>query len=278
MNTRLTTRSPVPFCGLAYIFLLLLHAHAQTIDLRGAQSKLDDDKLVMRYTEFPKDGKIEFPRLFNPIRQVYWQPDDPDLQPIPLSIEVLPASWILKCDAVPNSSMNGQLIVEVVGRVQLKLEQAIRAEPDGSFNLKACSGITLGKMLRYEPQPHKNTVGYWTRVDDRVRWPIEIDRAGEFTIGILQGCGAGQGGSKAAFRLTGPVDPKIAFESTEPSKTVDSEEFEVIETGHFQNFQWRHIGQVTVTEPGIYFAEAVPIQIAKAALMDIRCIQLNRNP
>jgi hypothetical protein len=278
LNTFQIRRLLLMIVAVSFVLLMRQDVYSQTIEIEGAASNIDDNKLSLRFKEFPKEGKLAIPRLYNPIRQIYWQSEKADAPRVPLSVDVLPTRWILKCEAIPNSSVNGHIVVEVEGRLQSQMGQAISAHADGGFTLPACLGITLGTMLRYEPQPHKNTVGYWTQASDRVRWPIQVDRAGEFNIGVLQGCGAGQGGSKAEFRLVGPVDPKIAFDSTVPGKAIDSAAFEVLDTGHFQNFQWRHIGSVKVAEPGLYFAEVVPVQIAKNALMDIRCIQLNRNP
>jgi hypothetical protein len=194
-----------------------------------------------------------------------------------LVVEVEPTTWRIVCDRVPAESA-GQIVIEVVGTVTTAAGEAIEASPDGGYQLAACKGTTVGSTLRYEPQPHKNTVGYWTQANDRVRWSIKIDKAGQFNVGVLQGCGAGQGGSQAEFRLIGPMPASSSVDTTDSTPIADRVPFDVLETGHFQNFQWRQIGIVTAKEPGIYFVEIAPSKIAKAALMDVRRVELTRIP
>ena len=90
-----------------------------------------------------------------------------------------------------------------------------------------------GTTVRYEPQPNKNTVGYWTNKDDWVSWDFQLDRPGKFEVVILQGCGKGSGGSEVEFSLGDKPDLKL--------KTV------VEDTGGFQNFVPRTIGTVELS-------------------------------
>ena len=55
-------------------------------------------------------------------------------------------------------------------------------------------------------------------------------------------------------------------------------EFEVFETGHWQNFQWVQLGEVELRHKGEVELKVAPKQIKKAALMDIRAIHLIRLP
>ena len=52
--------------------------------------------------------------------------------------------------------------------------------------------ITHGKLLRYEPQPHKNTLVHRANVEDWAEWHVEIAHPTEFKVEILQVCGKGQ--------------------------------------------------------------------------------------
>ena len=81
--------------------------------------------------------------------------------------------------------------------------------PDYTPNPQAAGGvITLparfaevhGTMLRYEPLPHKNTLGFWTRADDWASWEFVVKQPGEFAVRALVGCGKGSGGSAVEFR------------------------------------------------------------------------------
>ena len=62
---------------------------------------------------------------------------------------------------------------------------------DGTILLHARDVTIHGTTVRYEPQPNKNTIGYWTKKEDWVSWDLVVDRAGKFDVIALQGCGKG---------------------------------------------------------------------------------------
>src|SRR5215210_5070311 len=62
---------------------------------------------------------------------------------------------------------------------------------DGVILLHSKDVIIHGTTVRYEPQPNKNTVGYWTKRDDWVSWDFVVEKAGKFEVIALQGCGKG---------------------------------------------------------------------------------------
>ena len=66
---------------------------------------------------------------------------------------------------------------------------------DGSILLHGQQAEVIGTTLRYEPQPHKQTLGCWTNSADAAEWTFTAARSGEYAVEVLQGCGRGQGGS-----------------------------------------------------------------------------------
>ena len=130
-------------------------------------------------------------------------------------------------------------------------------DPDGSVTLPAKSADVHGIMLRFEPLPHKNTLGYWVRADDWASWEFQITRPGKFRVEILQGCGAGSGGSEVEFAIG---EQKLAI-------TVE-------ETGGFQNFVRREIGTLKFDQPGRYTLVVKPIKKPGVAVMDLREVRL----
>ena len=112
-------------------------------------------------------------------------------------------------------------------------------------------------MLRYEPLPHKNTLGYWVRPDDWASFEFEVKRPGEFAVEALVGCGAGSGGSVVEFR----VGDK-ALTMTVPV------------TGGFQNFQKQAPGQVAIDRAGRHRLEVRALSKPGAAVMDLREVKL----
>ena len=128
---------------------------------------------------------------------------------------------------------------------------------DGTISLPARMADIHGVMLRYEPLPHKNTVGFWVRADDWVSWDFDVTEPGEFRLSSLQGCGTGSGGSQVEFAIG---ESKLTAQ--------------VKETGGFQNFNWVAIGTLKLDRPGRYTLSVKPQSKPKAAVMDLREVRL----
>lgn len=197
--------------------------------------------------------KVEFPRLNNRAVHAYPLGQDPGKARIPLKSE--PSAWSLE---LPEGAGERVIVLELREEPHLAREpHVIRAGPDGVVHVPAHHAVTYGKWLRYEPQPHKNTVGYWIRPDERVLWHLDFEKPGQYFVEIFQGCGKGQGGSTARVHLS-----------------RDSLEFTVEDTGHFQNFKWRRLGVLSVSKPGETTLELRALRIAKKALLDVRAFRL----
>ncbi|MBX3398737.1 MAG: sulfatase-like hydrolase/transferase [Gemmataceae bacterium] len=128
---------------------------------------------------------------------------------------------------------------------------------NGTIALPARTAEVHGVMLRFEPLPHKNTLGYWVNEKDWASWEFTVTKPGTFDVEVLQGCGTGQGGSSVDVIVGGR---KVNF-------TVE-------DTGGFQAFKPRVIGQVTVDKAGRHTLEIRPVKKAKAAVMDVRQVTL----
>jgi hypothetical protein len=128
---------------------------------------------------------------------------------------------------------------------------------DGAIPLPARTAEVHGVMLRFEPLPHKNTLGYWVNKDDWASWEFTVATPGTFTVEVLQGCGKGQGGSEVAVAVGEQV---LTF-------TVE-------DTGHFQNFKAREIGTMKIDKPGRHTLTIKPKTKAHSAIMDVRQVTL----
>ena len=124
--------------------------------------------------------------------------------------------------------------------------------------LHARDATIHGKTVRYEPEPHKNTIGYWTDVADWVSWDVDVPRPGTYIVEVLQGCGAGSGG--AEVEVAAGDDRRLTF-------TVQ-------DTGHFQNFVPREVGSFTFDRPGRYTLSVKPRTKPGVAVMDLRQVTL----
>ena len=200
---------------------------------------------------------VTIPRLCAVLRSVEWANDTEHA----VTLEPLPDRWLVKWKTAPTEA--SELVLTFDRPPLLPAEVGpVQPDADGSLLLPACLATTHGTKLRFEPQPFKNTVGYWTQADDSATWEVVIAKPGRYAVAALQGCGKGQGGSDAVLTVS---------RGSEPAATL---EFSPIETGHFQNFRWVQLGFVTVEAPGDYEVRVAPKRIQKAALCDIRALSL----
>jgi arylsulfatase A len=128
---------------------------------------------------------------------------------------------------------------------------------DGTILLHARDVTIHGTTVRFEPQAHKNTIGFWTKQDDWVSWTFAVAKPGTFAVEILQGCGKDSGGAEVALAIG---DQAVTF-------TVE-------DTGHFQNFVKRGIGQIVIAEPGLITLSVKPKSKPGVAVMDLRQVLL----
>ena len=128
---------------------------------------------------------------------------------------------------------------------------------DGTITLPARTAEVHGVMLRYEPLPHKDTLGFWVRADDWASWEFDASRPGAFEVEALVGCGAGSGGSTVEFEF--------------PGRTL---RLTVPVTGGFQNFRVQKLGRVTIDKAGRTRLEVHATRKPGAAVMDLREVKL----
>ena len=200
------------------------------------------------------ERELKFPRLNNVVLGVsYTTLGKP--QPDSLSLSQTPTEWRIKLG--PHVTADSVVTLHVNGMPRLAKTPAVsRPGVDGVITLSARDAVVHGEKLQFEPLTHKNTVGYWVNPKDYAEWCYELDEPGEFEVEILQGCG-GHAGS----------DVELGFkEGAVP--------FVVEETGHFQNFVWRKIGQITLKELGVKTVSLKCQKLAKGAVMDMRQVRL----
>ena len=136
----------------------------------------------------------------------------------------------------------------------------IRPGPDGSVVLSAHAATVHGENLRYEPQAHKDTLGYWTRVEDWASWEVALP-AGRWEVEVWQGCGTGHGGSEVEAVLG-------------ESRAV----FTMVETGHLQRFLPRRVARLEVGTAGPTRFALKPRSKPGGAIGDVRQVILRPVP
>jgi arylsulfatase A-like enzyme len=129
---------------------------------------------------------------------------------------------------------------------------------NGTVRLPAGTAEVHGAMLRFEPLPHKNTLGYWVRAEDWASWEFDVMKPGRFALRALVGCGNGSGGSTVEFRVE---DQTLVL-------TVPV-------TGGFQKFVPQSLGSVTLPRAGRYRMEVRATHKPGLAVMDLREVTLS---
>ena len=130
----------------------------------------------------------------------------------------------------------------------------------GDIRLHAKDARVHARTMRYEPQPNKNVLGYWTNAADWAEWEFDVAKRGVYEVEIQQGCGDGSGGAEVAVAIGG-----------------QSLNFLVQETGHFQHMIQRTIGEVELTA-GKHTLAVKPRTKPGVAVMDLRRVVLRPAP
>lgn len=128
---------------------------------------------------------------------------------------------------------------------------------DGVITLHARTALVTGVQLRYEPLPHKTTLGFWTNKDDYATFDFTTTAGGTFAVEVLQGCGKGSGGAEVELAVG---DSKLTFV--------------VKDTGGFQAFEARDVGTLKVEAAGRHSLTVKAKTKPGAAVMDLRQIVL----
>lgn len=129
-------------------------------------------------------------------------------------------------------------------------------QPDGTVSMHSSTADVNGLMLRYEPLPNKDTLGFWVRQEDWASFEFTITRPGKYHLIPHVGCGT-SGGSLVHFEVAGQTLPL----------TVPA-------TGGFQKFVPQDLGVVTFDKPGRYTLKITPQKKEGVAVMDVRLVVL----
>lgn len=214
-------------------------------------------------TTVPPDRKLKIPALRAPLESLLWNQEG-KLKSVSLSPEI--DSWLI---TLPGDFVAGQKITlktaapidrgtepQTVVGVQEK-NDAEKWWTETIILPAHAATIPGAKLLRYEPQIYKNTVGYWANEKDTCQWQFHSEADRTYRVILQQGCGQGQGGSEVDIEVDGQ---RLTFTTQE--------------TGHFQHFRRLDLGTITIKEAGVKTLKIVPVKKAHGAIMDVREIRL----
>jgi len=209
-----------------------------------------DAVILTFHEEVPTQVRI--PRLATAVKSIDWRGDRRAVGSVDPGIK----DWLLRTKALPRG-LKPVIIVRTNSAPAVHRDLVpIAPGPAGVVTLAASKAQTIGSRLRFEPQPEKDTLGYWVDQGDHARWRIDLPGSRDYHVEVLQGCGTGQGGSQVLIKIGDQGVP-----------------FSVEDTGHFHKFRRRRIGKVSL-DPGSHLVEVRIQKIAKDAVMDLREIRL----
>jgi hypothetical protein len=242
----------------------------------GVSTNIVGDELHFELKSATEPAEIRLPRLNNNVYGAYWKSidapsetfDPPALSGSEYLAPVLPAaSQHLAFSQTPTEwriQLNNKIqypatvILRLVGPATFAPEGHVcQPDGDGSIVLPAKHAQVTGEKIQFEPLTHKNTVGYWVNANEFATWKFKTTQNSKWDVHILQGCGAGQGGSLI----------QLDFGSQQLQHRV-------VETGHFQNFRWKRIGQVELATDSEQSLKVTCEKLSKNAVMDLRQIRL----
>lgn len=180
---------------------------------------------------------------------------------------VLGAVYLPKSGDYPVTLLTGdQSNVPAFNVKGIHFRPAPESEPhgqsiDGTIELLAKTATTYAETLRYEPKPEKNCLGYWKEKEDWAEWVFDVSDPGKFDVLLSYGSGNPEAGSRAAVLLNEHVL-----------------EFDVENTGGFQNWKERKLGTVELKTKGANKLAIVPVALKGNALMDVRAVLLKPVP
>lgn len=134
--------------------------------------------------------------------------------------------------------------------------EPVKQAEDGSVLLLAKDATTFSENMRYEPNPAKNCLGFWTEKDDYAEWSFTVSKPGRFAVFVTQGNGAA-GGSGVAVVSGG--------------QRLD---FVVKGTGGYQKWQEVAVGEMSFGKAGMQTLSIRPQTKVGPAVMDIQKIEL----
>ena len=125
------------------------------------------------------------------------------------------------------------------------------------ITLNAGDSTVWGTKLQFNRARDKRSLTDWENVQDYASWDFEVKTPGDYEVTINQGCGRGQGGSKAVV--------------TSGSSSL---QFTVEDTGSFQNWSSLELGKLTFATAGLHRVQVRALTKEGSQVMNVQRITL----
>ncbi len=133
--------------------------------------------------------------------------------------------------------------------------------PDAGIGLDAEDAYPDGSTIRRERlgRDGRTTWGDWSAADDALEWQVQLDEPGRFLVRLRTACPTRHAGTPVRFHL-GDASTDGRIEGTDD----------------WEDFQWRDLGVIEVTQTGPVTARLEPRARPRRAVCNFESIQLVR--
>ena len=202
-----------------------------------------DGKLVVRSLAAPA-GKINSVRLLGCNRKVDWQQTAEGL------VVTLPEQKVSEYTCAIKVTGSGLKPVEIP-----QVTLAIRAEPNGSYLLRADAADLHGDQIKQEAHGGQPNIGFWDKADEWVSWKVKVEKAGIYKV------------SASAATVNGEAE--FVVEAAGQQLTSKAPQ-----TGDWAEFREADVGQLKIEQPGDQTLKVRPKDAASWKAINLRFIKL----
>ncbi len=213
------------------------------------------ERLFLHVFDWPKEP-LFVPGLKSKVEEAYLLAD-PKRASLPVSQNEDGATVTLPA-AAPDK-IASVVVLEIDGPADVAPYSVPQAS-DGSFTFPAVDATIHGKTARYDGNPGKDNIGYWTNSQDWVDWNFSMKKAGAFEIEVTYACENAAAGSQFTVETAGK---KLAGK--------------VERTGGWTKFVTKNLGPIEI--PAGHQTLAVrATAMPNGAVMDLRSVVLKPAP
>jgi len=220
--------------------------------LPWGRSTTKPGKLYLHVFDWPKDGRLVVPGLLSEVKRAYLLVDP---QRKALSVT---RQWEDVVVAVPKQApdpINSVVVLEIEGKPEVV--SRIRQGANGWIVLKAVDATVVGRTARYESGGGKDNIGFWTDINDYVKWEFSLRQPGRFQVEIEYACNNDTAGSEYVVSVAGQqLHGKVR------------------QTGGWTQFVKERLGTVRLGPVGRFVLSVRPISKPGYAVMNLRAIRL----
>ncbi len=207
-------------------------------------------KLFLHVFDWPSDGKLTVP-ISGAVVRAYLLADPAK----DLAVSGSGEGKVISLPPTSPSPYAGVVVLELPGKPEvLATVSRIRPNPDGTLVLKAADAELIGESIRVETKGGgEPNIGYWTNAKDYVHWPVQLTKAGTYSVEATFACAPGSEGS----------DVTLTIGDREYSATVEA-------TASWEDFVTEPVGEIDITQTGPVDFVLKATRMPRGAVVNLR--------